>query len=272
MDTRRFEEACRLKDGGKPREAYEEFIRVAHAAHDPLDKAGALLYAAASLKAAGDFALAKQQLNSIGLILANLPAVDRDTSDDERRVWLEIAIAFEEADIYRTEGRTEEALTRFEYILVRFTAQLRQPGYQSDYEMTQTRRAFLVADLGRWTEALPLLEQAESYEQAKESILFYLGYCYVAVGDYVRGEEKLRKSLSRGLRPDLEYRAHCALGKAYHKLEDYAQAKIELERGVQMADPSYIRQAQLWKWLEITCRHLGLTIEAEHYAQLTRPS
>lgn len=56
---------------------------------------------------------------------------------------------------------------------------------------------------------------------------------------------------------------HCALGKAYHKLEDYTQAKLELEKGARMAGPSYIRQAQLWKWLEITCRHWGLTQEAE---------
>jgi len=231
-----------------------------------------VLYAAASLRAAGEFELARQQLSSIRQILPSLTVLDQDSSTDERRVWLEIAIAFEEADIDRTEGRTEEALARFQDLLSRFAAQLRQPTYHSDYEMVQTRRAFLLADLGRWVEALPILEQAESYEQSKESTYFYLGYCYVAVGDYVKGEVKLKKALSLGLPPHLEYRAHCALGQAYHKLEDYAQAKLELEKGAGMADSSYIRQAQLWKWLEITCRHLGLTQEAEHYAQLARPA
>lgn len=237
---------------------------------DPTDKAAAMLYAAASLKMAGEFEPARQQMKVAREILTNIR--QSDTSTNERTVWLGIAIGFEEADIDRTAGRSEEALSKFRDLLSRFAVQLRHPSYHSDYEMIQTRRAFMLADLGRWNDALRILEEAESFEQDKGSINFYLGYCYVAVGDHAKGEQKLRKSLEIGLPPHLDYRAHGALGKAYHKLEDYAQAKLELEKGAQTADPSYIRQAQLWKWLEIARRHLGLRDEAEHYAQLARPS
>jgi hypothetical protein len=54
--------------------------------------------------------------------------------------------------------------------------------------------------------------------------------------------------------------------------QDYSRAKVELERCAQTADLPYIRQSKVWKWLELTCRHLGQKEEADHYAQLARPS
>lgn len=103
-------------------------------------------------------------------------------------------------------------------------------------------------------------------------ISLYLGSCYTNNAEWSKAETELSKSLKIGLRPDLEFRSHFRLGKAYHKLEDYAQAKRELEKAAQTADASYIKEARLWEWLESTCRHLGLNSEAEHYAQLARPS
>jgi tetratricopeptide (TPR) repeat protein len=273
MDDRRFEYACQLKEDGKFTESFKEFVRLAGDTEEPTDKAAAFLYAAASLKMAGQFEPARQQLNEVKAILATSSIQgSKDIFPVERTQWLELAVAFEEADTYRAESRTEEALARFQDLLSRFAVQVRQPSYRADYEMIQTRRAFLLADLGRWGDALSLLEEAESFEQTEGSINFYQGYCYVAIGNNAKGEQKLRKSLEMGLPPYLEYRAHCALGKAYHKLEDYTRAKAELEKGAQTADPAYIRQAQLWKWLEVTCLHLGLKDEAEHYARLARPS
>jgi tetratricopeptide (TPR) repeat protein len=103
-------------------------------------------------------------------------------------------------------------------------------------------------------------------------ISFYLGSCYTNNAEWSKAEMELSKSLKTGLRPNLEFRAHYRLGKAYHKLEDHAQAKLELEKCAETADASYIKEARLWEWLESTWRHLGLNSEAEHYAQLARPS
>ena len=36
--------------------------------------------------------------------------------------------------------------------------------------------------------------------------------------------------------------------------------------------PDYIKQAHIWKWLEYTCKSLGLKEEAQRYGQLARPS
>jgi hypothetical protein len=59
---------------------------------------------------------------------------------------------------------------------------------------------------------------------------------------------------------------------AYYNLKDYAKAKQELEKGVEDADADYIKQSNIWKWLEMTCRALGLQAEAELYVRMARPS
>jgi tetratricopeptide (TPR) repeat protein len=140
------------------------------------------------------------------------------------------------------------------------------------YESIQIRRAFILADLGRWKEALPILEGLTSTQEYKEGIAFYLGHCYVESGDYYRAEEKLTEALKLGLPSHLEYCAHCELGTTYYHLENYSRAKEEFERGAKQADATYIKKSQVWKWLEMTCRALGLKAEAEQYARMANPS
>jgi tetratricopeptide (TPR) repeat protein len=138
--------------------------------------------------------------------------------------------------------------------------------------MTQANRAFLLADLGRWKEALPILEEAEKFQNFKEGIAFYLGHCYLSADDYVRAEEKLVEALRLGLPQNLQYRAHCELGMVYASLGNYIQAKAELESCAEKANTGYIKQAQLWKRLQAVCRALGLKDEVERYARLAMPS
>jgi tetratricopeptide (TPR) repeat protein len=269
MDEERFDRACQLKDDGKLEESLQEFINIANDTDDCDDKPAAILYAAACLKMMGDWQRAKEQLDIVRLLVADS---NPESENPERAECLRIAVAFEEGDILGGEGRSEEALAAFSSLLSSFAEQLREPFFRSLYEMTQMRRAFLLVDLGRWRDGLPILEEAGSFERHDGSVEFYLGYSYVASGDRIRVGAKLRKSLQMGLPKHLEYRAHCELGRNYHKLEDYELAKLELEKCAQTADPNYIRQSQLWRWIEVTCRHLGLKREAEHYRQLANPS
>jgi hypothetical protein len=50
----------------------------------------------------------------------------------------------------------------------------------------------------------------------------------------------------------------------YH-LDDLEAAKQEFEQSAQNADSGYIRQYNIWGWLEATCRALGMNTEAEKY-------
>jgi tetratricopeptide (TPR) repeat protein len=128
-------------------------------------------------------------------------------------------------------------------------------------EAFQIRRAFILADLGHWKKSLSILEAIKSPQEYEEGVAFYLGHCYLAGDEYERAKDKLTDALKLELPASLQYRAHCELGMAYYNLKDYAKAKRELEKGVEGASADYIKQSNIWKWLEMTCRALGLQAE-----------
>jgi len=177
-------------------------------------------------------------------------------------------IEFDDADISSYEGKIEEALAKFDLILEKYGRRLKEPELQESYEMIQSRRGFILADLGRNKEALPIMEEAESFEGRKAEIRFYLGHCYLAGRDYTRAAGKLLEALRLGLPQNLEYRAHCEMGIAYYNLKDYAHAKLEFEKSAETAGAEYIQRAQIWKWLENTSRILGLKDKADRYSRL----
>lgn len=138
------------------------------------------------------------------------------------------------------------------------------------HESIQMRRAFILADLGRWKEALPLLKGIESPREYKEGVAFYLGYCYASAGEYSKAKPCLIEALNLGLPPRLEFRAHFELGIVYMAQGGFARAKIEFERTLQTADADYSKGSSICKRLEICCRQLGLQAAAEQYAQMDR--
>jgi tetratricopeptide (TPR) repeat protein len=102
-------------------------------------------------------------------------------------------------------------------------------------------RAFVLADLGRWKEALPILEAIQSRQEYREGIAFYLGHCHASAHEYKKAKPHFVEALKLGLPPNLEYRAHYELGVVYFALGGYAQAKIEFEKTLQTAAPAYLK-------------------------------
>jgi tetratricopeptide (TPR) repeat protein len=270
MDEQRFLNACQMREENKFSEAYEEFLKIAETTEDRIDKAGALLYAGMTLKLLERYEDAKCQFIAARTVAAEY--LSPNSSVDERVGHLELYLDFEDADLYWKQGENEEALTRLSNFFETYAERMREPEFRPIYESVQARRAFILADLNRWKEAMPILEAARSFTEYKEGIAFYLGHCYLAAHDYSRSEERLIEALRLGLPHSLDYRAHCELGMAYYSLEEYAKAKLEFELGARKADPSYIKQSQIWKWLEVTCLKLGLKDEARYYACLSKPS
>jgi len=271
MDEQKLLSACELVNEGKYTEAYDEFIQLAENTPDPLEKAWPLLYAANTLQALGQEEAATAQLSAARtLIEKHRPS---SPAKDEKFAAAELFLDFEDANfLWLRGGNHEAALNKFDAALKKHTLTLKNPGSRGLYEAIQIRRAFILADLGRWKEALPILEGITSPQEYEEGIACYLGHCYVEAGDYDRAKEKLTEAIRLGLPNHLEYRAHFELGVAYYHLENYRKAKEEFEKGADKADPSYIKESQIWKWLEVTCRALGLKGEAEHYAHMTTPS
>src|SRR6266852_5276844 len=78
MDEQRILNACQLRDEGKFIEAYNEFIQIAESTPDPLDKAGALLYAANTLEMSGQCEAATTKLSAVRALMEDYPKSERD--------------------------------------------------------------------------------------------------------------------------------------------------------------------------------------------------
>jgi len=50
----------------------------------------------------------------------------------------------------------------------------------------------------------------------------------------------------------------------YYQLQDYPQAKLELEKSAAKADESYLKDGTICRYLEAICRALKLQDEADH--------
>jgi len=277
MVNQRLEQAYQLMQEGNYVEAVEQFFKVAAITDDFVDRAGILLNLATTLTELARFEEARTQIKAGEALLLAARRPSPDESDDLEIEALKIRFDFQEAYICRAEGKYEESLSKLDALLSNYDRVLRLPVMRSIYELIRCRRAFQLCDLGHWSKAMPILEEAKTFKEEvivdllRGEISFYLGSCYFANDEFENAAAELSKSLRIGLPPNLEFRAHLTLGMADHKLENYAEAKLELEKAGQTADATYIKEARLWEWLESTCRHLGLTSEAECYAQLAKP-
>jgi tetratricopeptide (TPR) repeat protein len=267
-----LDHACALRDQGKLREAYEEFVLAAKNTDNILEQAGILLNAADALRESGEYELAKKRLDSVRELLSALDQGKLSPSDHDELIRLNVGVEVEMAQIWSDEGQLEEAIKKMTKILEEYEPQLTQPRLLEVSDYVQMRRAYLWTDMGLFEKAKPRLEEMESRNQQNSVFLFYLGHCCVVTREFAKARQKLERAISLGLPPHFDFQTHCSLGMALYELREFAEAKLELERGVQMATPRYIKEAKIWKWLEYTCLSLGLKDEAERYGQLARPS
>jgi len=233
-------------------------------------KAGILLYAAHAFKEMDQFDRARSQLEAARGLLQLPLDIGLSGADDETRRSLLIEIELEDARISAGEQKLQEAVDKLNFLLTEHRSDLLNINFDEIYQTVRRDRAFLLADTGRFEDALPELEELNSRAPSDGWILFNLGYCYRRTGRYFDARSKLEAAIQVGLNPDYEGRAHCALGALYYDLGDYARAKIELEIGVQTASPRYLKGSRIWQWLEYTCISLGLKAEADYYASLDK--
>jgi tetratricopeptide (TPR) repeat protein len=186
-----------------------------------------MLQATHILATLGQLDTAESKLNTVrALIKEHTPA-----NTSEETVALELFLDFEDANLsWLRDDNREAVLKKLEMALKKYTPTLKESPSRYSYEGLQIRRAFILADLGRWKEALPILEGITSPQEYREGVAFYLGHCYVSGKEYKKAKPYLVEALKLGLPPSLEYRAHNELGIVYFALGGYAQVKIELRK------------------------------------------
>jgi tetratricopeptide (TPR) repeat protein len=261
-----------LREQGKFREAYQEFLRAANNTDSILEKAGILLNAVTNLTQIGDFETGRIQLDKARGFLSLLNPINLSTFDRDEFLGVAVGIEVETSEILAAEGNLEEAILHFTQTIEEYEPLLNERKLFDVLDDARMRRAYLWADLGSSEKAKESLEELESRQHTNSTFLFYLGHCCFTTKEFLRAQQLLERAIGLGPTPDIAFQAHCSLGMVFYELGEYESAKVELELGAQSATPRYLKQAQIWKWLEYTCISLGLRADAERYGQLARPS
>jgi tetratricopeptide (TPR) repeat protein len=271
IDSQLIDKACALREEGKFLEAYDLFMLAASQVDHPLEKARLLLNATTNLTQSNEQVRSRNHLHQIRELLETVKPSRLNKEELDDFVHGLVGIEIEEAEVLVTEGRIEAAIEQLTATLARFKDEIQEPSRIDAYDEIQTRRAYFLTDLDQFQKAIPILEEAKGRRNDDTIFLFYLGHCYFRAKRFDDAQEKLERALVLGPRPRIAFQAHGSLGMVFYETGDYQRAKQELETCARLAAPDYIKQAHIWKWLEYTCRSLGLEDEARRYGQLARP-
>lgn len=264
--------AIALRDKGEYKEALDIFVSLADKQEGLLEKAGMLLNVVNTLPNAGQVELAKTQLDSVRSLLSSSGGCDADHLYPRYHRYLTIAADLEDARISEAEGKFKDTIDKIDRLRTEFKADLQDAEFQELHWAIERERGFALAHMGSNEAALQILEQVDRADPHDRFTLYYLATCYSYAKRCEEARAKIEESIALGLPPDRAGRAHFTLGAACYRLQDYKQAKAELEAAVTTAPPEFTRHKEIWRWLQYTCISLGLKDEAEHYAKLARPS
>jgi len=271
MTSRSLQERAEtLRDCGKFKEAYDAFLDAAEHTDNIVEKADLVLNATTNLTQLHEFDAAREQLDRVRQLLSVsvLPNKTGNPPDQQNVRRLAVCVEIEEAEILAAEKRLNSAVARLSRIVEEFGLNKGEPSLESLYDEVQSRKAYFLVYLDQWNKALPIFEELVSRKNDDPKFLFYLGYCYDRTGDLNRAMLALQRTLILRPPPHIDFQAHGTLGMVLYKMKRFAEAKQELEACASEAPPAYIKDADLWRGLELTCRALGLTTEADKYAVL----
>ena len=179
-----------------------------------------------------------------------------------------------EIDFFRARSllranKREEGLRDLTAILTEYADCFRNPDSRDVYEMVQLQRAFSLVHLERNEEALPLLEEASSFQLEREvqsGIHCHLGRCYHERSQYSLAKEHFERADALGVRDDWRSVFHYYFGYTLYELKDFQRAKrqfILCVRSGNSGPPESMRYAML----AAASRKLGEYSEARCYEE-----
>jgi tetratricopeptide (TPR) repeat protein len=259
MDTDRFHHAITLRDSGQARAALAELEALSRSTEDLEEKASLLLNEARCYRLLGELPKAKERL-SLALKVA-------PRTQTLLYVWEEDAVLHWQA------GEREKALNILERLQADYCRLLLGPEHGDLRARLQSSRGMLLAELGRYQQAVPLLQESLDSNPAvidKDRVLYDLGLSYLQLSRYAEAERMLAHLLSKGAPPDLAPGSHLYLGEAYFQQGVYAKAMMEFEWCLAHASENWIPRAYIYKWLATTARRLRMTDEAKRYEEAAK--
>jgi tetratricopeptide (TPR) repeat protein len=185
---------------------------------------------------------------------------------------------FIDGDLYDDEGDSKQAYERLTEALAKHATALGDPELHVIYESAQIRRAFNLVRLGQNQQAVPILEEALSFEldaRKRALVLARLGRSYAAPSDWEKVRESLEEAFKIGLAGEWAAQSHYSLGIAYAYLHLLRESKQEFricEEHALEYGAYGLSILKVYDWLSRICKVLGENAEAEHYARLARPT
>jgi tetratricopeptide (TPR) repeat protein len=179
----KWEEAQRLMTAESYVDAARMFRAMAGCVTDLLEKAGLLTAELEALVFAGDF-------NAARLVISEIQSL---RVDDQH---VPLLIKRELAEIARGEGDHEQSLRLLDELIVE-ARRMEKPADVSPFLSTVKRdRGLVLAELSRFSEALPLLLEAERIHPNGQQT-FYIAYCFEGLGKYSEATSYYQNALER---------------------------------------------------------------------------
>jgi tetratricopeptide (TPR) repeat protein len=180
-----------------------------------------------------------------------------------------------DASLFDQEGRPDQAYARLTTVLSRHSERLSRPDVRSIYEDIQQRRGFDLVRIGKFQEAVPILEEVLLFrltQEIRSAALVNLGFSYAKLENYEKARDYFEQAAAIGISKEWEGQSHYYLGVSYAQLHLLRSAKREFKLCEQHSVAYNVSLPNIYGWLSWICKGLGEKAESERYARLARPS
>lgn len=255
LDWNLYNELVMLEYSGKPDEALRGLNELEKKCTEPDEKVVLLLAASNCFVLLDRYDEARQ-------------AIEKAFALVERHSRLYPRIAFKDAyiDIYLRNWK--KALAKIDAILKESGETLQMPDNADVLEQVRSSQGIVLLELGRYREALPLLEEAVIARPVDGELLIYLGACYFNLRELDKSRNCFVSALKSELDANFRYKAHFFLGSVYYAQANFAWAKQEFEEALQQGEQRQLSGYNIYEYLRLTSQSLGLESEAKRYSEL----
>jgi tetratricopeptide (TPR) repeat protein len=256
----RFEEALELGHGSDPHRAVELLEVLLLEVHENEDRGYIILYEAFLLAKDERMAEARAKLQEVSNLW-------------DRRPEYKARMAVMDALLDEADGQASRTLKKLNRILKQYPTLWKSDDVHDLYEELQFNRGRLLATIGDWRLALPVLEECLSFQRPKHPELYAnLGICYFEAKKWEKAVENLNLALSKGLSTEYSSAAHYYLGRVSYLKGALPRAVKEFELALDDATSAGTSRKVIYDALAKSYRHLGLNEESAKYARLAKNS
>ncbi len=261
MDWPWIKHLVELRDSGRLQEFIQESQLLLARSTDNNEKASLLTGAHVCCVMLGRLGVARQMLTQMQEL--EIPEIE-----------VRLNAEFCEPCLLIQECKPEEGIAAFEQMLHRYGDVFREARFQYLYEGIQCRRALALFELSRFTDALPILKEIDTFSFEEETddqrTHFALAVCYEETDVAESAKQEYFRVIGLNLKNDLEERARYRLSRLLYRSGALAQARKQLEIIVDTypktdaaVPPTYV-----YKQLSQVCRYLGDKKKARLYWDL----